>query len=405
MKRNYLLSLIVIGLISLSLYSTYAMFTASVETDDIVNLTASTLPTSTEIVEYERIIVEKNSEKTIEFTIKNSTSKILYYGTWYEMIKPSSINDSTVVARQEESEKETLGQLNSSETAKVSLIVKNNTSSDIIVNLGVGYGTTSSLNLPENRNLITDVYKEGILASEYIESLLPSNKDTMNNDDPDHNVRYMGKDPDNYVWFNNELWRIIGVFNVKSSENGKLEKRLKIIRNESLGMVWDTANSNNWAKASLQTYLNGEYYNSLTPKAKGQVGDTYWNIGGSSTYNDVTASMFYERERGTITYNNQPATWVGKIGLMYPSDYGYATSGGKITNRVSCLTKQLYGWDSSSYSDCKNNDYLYNSHFFQWTISSFSIKPNQVFNIYSSGNISRDSANTTENLISPVLCL
>ena len=99
----------------------------------------------------------------------------------------------------------------------------------------------------------------------------------MNNDDPDGNVRYMGADPNNYVSFNNELWRIIGVFNVKSSENGQPEKRLKIIRNQSIGnMVWDSANTNNWTSASLQSYLNGDYYNSIDSASQSLIGDTYW---------------------------------------------------------------------------------------------------------------------------------
>ena len=44
----------------------------------------------------------------------------------------------------------------------------------------------------------------GEIASKYITSFLSSNFEVMNNDDPDGNIRYMGKDPNNYVLFNNE---------------------------------------------------------------------------------------------------------------------------------------------------------------------------------------------------------
>ena len=101
-KKNYLMLIIVIGLISLSLYSTLAMFTASVNTNDIVNLTASTLPTDTEIIEYERVSIKAGEEKTVEFTVNNSTSNSLYYGVWYEMINPSSITDDVIVAKLQE---------------------------------------------------------------------------------------------------------------------------------------------------------------------------------------------------------------------------------------------------------------------------------------------------------------
>ena len=253
----------------------------------------------------------------------------------------------------------------------------------------------------------TEVEVTSSTGADYIESLLESNPETMNNDDPNHNVRYMGADPNNYVNFNNELWRIIGVFNVKSSASGQSEKRLKIIKDEPLGnMAWDTADSNDWTKASLNTYLNGEYYNSLNAESKELVGDTYWNIGGSSTYDDVTASMFYDRERGTTTYGDQPSTWIGKIGLMYPSDYGYATSGGTTTNRASCLAKELYNWKNSSYSDCKNNDYLYDSSSYQWTITPYSSFSGSVFYVDLSGYVFAGSANdSSDSSASPVLYL
>ena len=232
-----------------------------------------------------------------------------------------------------------------------------------------------------------------ISAAETITSLLSSNPTTMNNDDPDGNIRYMGADPNNYVSFNNELWRIIGVFDVKSSENGQPEKRLKIIRNESLGvMIYDSDFHSDWSRASLQEYLNGEYYNIIESTSQALIGDTYWNLGGTATYDSSSnglASHWYGYERGTKVYDGYPTYWVGKIGIMYPSDYGYATSGGTTTNRESCLAKELgiNGWGNSSYSDCKNNDYLYDSSLYQWTITPKIDSSDAIFYVTSSGYI------------------
>ena len=400
MKKNYLLSIIVIGLISLSLYSTYAMFTASVSTNDIVSLSASSLSTKTEIVEYERVTIGSKEKKVIEFTVSNKTNNSLYYGVWYEMIKPNVINDDIVIGKKEDTLNDSIGQLSNERNAKVSFVIENKTSSSIIINIGVGYSNTNSLNLPTNRYLITNIYKEILTGAEYIESLLPSNPETMNNDDPDGNVRYMGANPDNYVSFNNELWRIIGVFDVKSSENGQLEKRLKIIKSESLGeMLWDSNRKNNWETSSLKSSLNGYYLDKLTSSAKEQLADTYWNLGGSSTNKDVTASMFYERERGVNVYGSNPTYWIGKIGLMYPSDYGYATSGGGTTNRESCLSKELYNWPN----DCKNNNYLYNFNLYQWTITHYSGSSSGAFQIYY--NVDYNGVNIYGNVVSPSLYL
>ena len=78
---------------------------------------------------------------------------------------------------------------------------------------------------------------------------------------------------------------------------------------------------------------------------------------------------------------------------MYPSDYGYATSGGSTTDRTTCLNTILYNWDSSSVSDCKSNDWLFNSSY-QWTISpgvnsSFAY---DVINVFTSGCVSTGGA-------------
>ena len=99
--------------------------------------------------------------------------------------------------------------------------------------------------------------------------------------------------------------------------------------------------------------------NGLTEAAKNQIDTITWKLGGTASYkssSDGLVSHFYNYERGTTVYTGRPTEWQGKIGLMYTSDYGYATSGGSTSTRTSCLAKELYNWDSNSYSDCKNND-------------------------------------------------
>ena len=72
---------------------------------------------------------------------------------------------------------------------------------------------------------------------------------------------------------------------------------------------------------------------------------------------------------------------------MYPSDYGYATSGGSTTDRTTCLNINLAGWNN--YSDCKNNDWLYNSSSSPWTISpvAYSSMANLVFSVHLYGHV------------------
>ena len=220
----------------------------------------------------------------------------------------------------------------------------------------------------------------------------------------DHNLRFIGSDPDNYVWFNNELWRIIGVMNNIDDGTGKKESRLKIIGNEpySTGMAWDIDDINDWSQASLQEELNTIYLNSIQNSYKEMIDNVVWNLGGTATTGDGRTNIFYERERGTTVYVGRPTEWTGKIALMYPSDYGYATSGGGI-GRSFCLSYNLFGWHS--HDECYNNDWLYKSGVSQWTLTSVTSYANGAFLIGSQGNIPHYSAFSTNNAVSPTLYL
>ena len=260
----------------------------------------------------------------------------------------------------------------------------------------------------------------------------------------DNNLRYVGANPCNYVKVDNEIWRIIGVMNNIDDGTGKKESRIKLIRNESIGTYsWDTSESsvnngygvNEWSQADLMKLLNpgyesesiggSLYYNSvsgncyssynngtkacdftnsgLKTNLKKLVGNTLWNTGTNGTSTSASsglASHFYSNERSSNTgkictsgtYCNdtvtRTTTWSGKIGLMYPSDYGYATSGGSTSNRTSCLGKELYDWNTSSYSDCYNNDWLSSSNA-QCTLSPIALSShaNLVFYVYRTGEV------------------
>ena len=475
-KRNYLFSIVVMGLIVVSLYSTFAMFTASVNTNDIVDLTASTLPTDTEIVEYERVTLKSGDKKTVEFTVKNSTSKSLYYGAWYEMVNPTSINDKIQIAKKEDTANNTLGQLTAGSTAKVSLVLENKTDSSIIVNIGVAYSLTSSLNLPTNRYLITSVYfppditintnnmslfntkgnydvsldctnakvrwdytnwklivsslhgstcdinitarKDNL--SQYIIDNVGTNQGTgqiVN----ENGYRYEGKDPNNYILFNNELWRIIGVFD--SSTHGQSNQKLtKIIRNDSIGSyAWHKSNTNDWGAASLNTILNTYYYNSqngtgqaacyfysttvpgncdfrvtgLNTTARSMIQSVTWKLGARSDEN-ATTSAFYSAERETNVYSGRPTTTTGYVGLMYPSDYGYS-----VLSNSCARTTNLGSYNSSS---CGVQSWIlkYDN---EWTITHSLSFEFSVFSIFSDAKINSFSFTYSGAAVRPVVYL
>ena len=214
--------------------------------------------------------------------------------------------------------------------------------------------------------------------------------------------RYTGANPNNYVSFNNELWRIIGVFPTDDG-TGNIENRVKIIRNESIGedYMWDENGSNEWETASLNTYLNGVYYNSLSTNAQSMIRESEWYM-GENPWNeeaDLLTSNFYAYERGDLT----DESFIGVVGLMYPSDYGYSTSGGETTDRATCLAIDLFNW--YNYGDCYNNSWIYSSTLYQITITiHLADSSDRVFYLETDGSV-YDIDVAREIAVRPVLYL
>ena len=136
------------------------------------------------------------------------------------------------------------------------------------------------------------------------------------------NIRYYGASPNNYVYFNCEIypdtnceiWRIIGVFDGK----------LKIIRNSTIGeLAWDSNGIAAWSTSTLQKILNENYYNGneLNFKIKNEttrnmITSVKWNIGTYYSSRNIFSNAAYSSE---IT-----KTWSGKIALPTVSDYLYS---------------------------------------------------------------------------------
>ena len=236
----------------------------------------------------------------------------------------------------------------------------------------------------------------------------------------ENGLRYEGTDPNNYICLDNKtsgacsssslLFRIIGLFDEEYSTNGTsssgTKKLLKVIDTNNYGGTdgkkWNSAGTNNWSTASLKTELNGTYLTTLlgspnvNSKLSNSIANAKWHLGGasSSNYNTLTAEGIYKEERNaSAIYSGNPSSIYAKVGLMYPSDYGYATVGGTNINKSECRTRDLYDWDGSIYSDCRNNDWLFISqnnfvNNVEWTITPRSDTSGNVLHIRSTGNVS-----------------
>ena len=249
--------------------------------------------------------------------------------------------------------------------------------------------------------------------------------DGLYKDEYEDRYFYKGTNPNNYITFNNETWRIISV---------ESDGSLKIIHDGSIAtMAFDsqgfrdsTSNGaggtycangsygcNAWAinnnfsngvlsgtvlkDAEINIYLNKNYLNTLSHD-QNKIIDHTWSIGGvTEENNDLSNQIIHENE----------ITWMGKVGLITASEYLRAN-----TNKEQCETISL---NNENGSTCLTTNWLYGkipSYKYLWTLSPTSkggeFGSTGVYGIYNSsaylGELQSPSARIT-NAVFPVLYL
>ena len=213
----------------------------------------------------------------------------------------------------------------------------------------------------------------------------------------DNIYTYRGSNPNNYITFNGETWRIISI---NISEN-----TIKIIRNNILSdMAYDTSNNGRYKsgqycnsdrcniygsinslyningskitslarpvngtkyqlpskESEISTYLNNTYYNTiLDSPARNMIVDGNYK----AALMDSTA-FSNENIKTQISYSNE-AIWKGKVGILNATEYLRASIG----------------------SNVKSNNWLYIQDIY-WTMSPRSINySNLVWVVHSDGDL------------------
>ena len=178
---------------------------------------------------------------------------------------------------------------------------------------------------------------------------------------------YKGANPNNYITFNNETWRILSI---------EADGRIKIVRDELLpSRKWDSTNSNNWDRPSdIKTYLNGEYLESITVN-KDKIVPSTWSIGGVTIGNNDLA--------GQIASENGTQSQEASIGLITASEYLRAN-----TNKEECGNFSL---NNDNYSTCKTTNWLFKNDYY-WTISPYFSASYLVFYVDNDGDLNCDDS-------------
>ena len=244
--------------------------------------------------------------------------------------------------------------------------------------------------------------------------------------------RYYGASPNNYVCLDMEgqstcpdrgLFRIIGsIYEENAGQN-----LIKVIKATSLtdgttskfswdykvtngsasyNNVWSSTTSGTNSGATLMQLLNGiyltrgtgSYYNDSTTATTVNFSSTgltdvaqdlmntgnnnlsKYYLGGYSDYN-LKTNAIYLAERGKITSSGNVLYWDGKVGLMYPSDYGYAAGNDCATNTAPSF---YY------FNGCINKEWLYISNGYGWTMIPYTSNSESVWDLnYGSSSYAR----------------
>ena len=234
-----------------------------------------------------------------------------------------------------------------------------------------------------------------------------------------HEYRYVGAEVNNYVKFNNDMYRIIGVFD--SNSHGKSTEMVKLIRSRSLGGnswgAYNTTNTsgtysdykNDWTgnttgvKANLNVLLNEYFYNKTNTSStygpcsnwtyyynntnyrtnncsqivgygieeslRGYIETATWYLYGSGSNQSKQNWYLCERGGNSCTSSNSGSystTTEEKIGLMYLSDYLYA-SGYYSSSDTTTDNAYYYG----------NKNWLYKGY--EWTQTPYASIANGVW--------------------------
>ena len=450
-KIIIILSILVIVVAIISLYGTFA-------TNSTVDATSSATYGVTLTNSTSEVTMPASSSKTIYYKLSNTNKGTVKYGVAYSgtnitvKIYSDSNDPETGLINYGENKFIKLYIQNTSttdSTATITTILGYENGGDLIV--PTGKALVTEVYIGNAVKYITSLFVPNTTA---VNNSITYNYDTTNNlmQDTQGNIRYYGASPNNYIYFNCdaypstncELWRIIGV----------VDGKLKLIRNESIGdYSWDTSLSginsgsgvNEWRQADLMKLLNpgyeredyqvgsnimvvnnSLYWNSQSGNcfngqnnatttcdftSTGLKNDTTRNMISDSTYylgggsnSDIYSNASLTMERGTTVINNpsdgitRTTSWTGKIGLMYPSDYGYATDFTKCS-------QTLYNYDSSTDSyACRTNDWLYNGAG-QWLLTPNSLYAYHAWIVGSPGSVVYGNAVYVENGVRPVLNL
>ena len=405
MKRGILiLFTFILTLVVLSLFYTYAIDVKMDKTTGDADLTFNINITSTSGT---TVTVPAKTTKTLDFFLTNTNDVTIRYGLAYSGTKPDTVR----IAQSSRTKNLVSDTIPANTTYQIALIIENksNTSYTYTIAAVRGYVNGGNL-LPESGyTLITDVYSVlPMIANDYIISLAGDCTSWESGfsgvcQTNGHEYRYVGANVNNYVSFNNDLYRIIGVFD--SNSTGINANLVKLISARSIGSyLWGATNTspeyttyssykNDWTgtttgvPASANIILNEYFLNATDTSTTYKLCSdwTYYDSNNNFKTKDCSNIVGYGIQTNNLRNYIQPVTWY----LKGFDSYSYSKS-----DFYNCERGQTTG-DSAKDSNCNSG----NSGAYSATITNTSIGLMYVSDyLYASGYYANTNTNNASTM-------
>ena len=349
-SKIYMIVMIIITLLILGGYFSYAMFTVTKEKENAISIVTGNLTYELLVDDKETntLTVSANSRKDFIVTLTNPNNRVGRFNFYYL----GDLADGVDIGYIEKDEFNipptevgiNLEKVDTTGSSNIYIVrVSNTTSSEISITLGVSVGLDyNDLELPENGHLLRKITSTGTV-SEVIKD------DIMNrlNYEDEEQTFVTGSNPYNYIWYSGKLWRVVSI---DSSDNG-----VKLVTDRSISSILYDDNNSAFEGSYMEEWLNdttvdGFLYNLREPEKFIKM-DSKWNASQMSD----TSKPPSEEEGGTIVED--------PVGLL--NIYEYTMSGASWLNNGYWWTLTPYNqsdiWYLNGYiMTCSSLPIIYN---------------------------------------------
>ena len=329
-SKIYMIIMVIITLLILGGYFSYAMFTVTKEKENAISIVTGNLTYKLLVDDKETntLTVPSNSRKDFIVTLSNPNNRVGRFNFYYEGSLPEGVDIGYIekegVNTPPSSTGINLEKVDTTGSSNTYIVrVSNTTESEISIELGVSVGLDyNDLELPENGHLLRKIISTGTV-KEVIED------DIMNrlNYDDSEQTFVTGSNPNNYIWYSGKLWRAVSI---DTSDNS-----VKLVTQWNISAIsYNTSGNSAFEGSYMEDWLNdttvdGFLYNLREPEKFIKM-NSKWNASQMSD----TSKPPSEEKGGTIV--EYP------IGLLNIYEYKESSRGTTYSNGY--LNNGLIWW-------------------------------------------------------------